>query len=176
MTLPRGSVAGLAGLETDAAFTAGPGAPLAYNRLADRAVGWVLVDAVTGGPGAQAAAEVVLGLMGGNLTLLAPGRMCNLSFSAPSKLRPPAAADGRAPATLAQGVEAVRASLAEFDAPLRGPRVPFDLVVGALEQAGAALVGAKVISENELAALSRWIRVYGWALHAQVRAWEIHLA
>lgn len=184
VTLPRGSLAAMSGLVADAAFPE-PGAPFAYNRLADRSVGWLLVDSSTGGAGAQAVVELVLGLLGANITLLAPGRMCNLSFAGegrPPHYAPPvSAADKEGDAkggdaksaepvvSLVTGVAAARAALADLEGALREARVPIGLVVDAVDRAGAAVVATKAWSEGEFAALARWMRVYAWALHLQVR-------
>jgi hypothetical protein len=77
ITLPAGSVSLLAGADADAVF-AFPG-QLAVNRLADRSAAWILVDVDLAGAGGLAAVEYVLGLFGGNITYLPPGRLCNLT-------------------------------------------------------------------------------------------------
>ena len=132
VTLSRGSVAGLAGLETDASFVQ-PGIPLEYNRLADRSVGWVLIDTATIGLGAQAAVELVLGLMGGNLTILPPGRMCNTSSGLSQKIDPLVSA------ALSAGVQAARAALVGF-AELGQSNVPVAEISRAVQRAGEVLM------------------------------------
>ena len=176
--LPLGSVTSLAGLVTDASF-ADPGTPLAYNRLADRAVGWMLVDAATGGAGAQAAVELVLGsVLRANITLLAPGRMCHTATgdegrpAAPSSATHAAAGAGaREPrAALEDGIASARKALTSVAAPVSGAPIPFSAVVGAVDAAAVALAAAGALPEVDLVALSRWMRVYAWALWKQVGA------
>lgn len=54
-----------------------------FNRLAHRDAAWVLVDTeVLGGAAAQLAVESALSLvLGGNLTVLPPGRLCNVTVT-----------------------------------------------------------------------------------------------
>jgi len=142
VALPLGSVAGLAGLVADAAF-ARPLAPLAYNRLADRVAGWIIVDTALVGEGGQAAVELVLGALGANLTVLPPGRMCVVSAdeaaaTAAKKAQPPTSTEA-----LAKGVAAARAALeGATTSALRVDDVPAAAIVGAIQRAGDALKAA----------------------------------
>lgn len=134
-----------------------------YNVLADASVAWVLGSAAPGG-GLQVVLEAVVGWLGGNLTVLPPGRLCNVSRAWEGDLQSSSAdANG-----LLKASAATAAALLALP-PLPPGNVSLATLIPAVMAAARAAEGIADITSNDITELERWLGVYAALLRAARR-------
>lgn len=150
-------------LDSPAAGTR-PARAYAYNVLADRSAAWLLGAGFSAGgsPGVDVALHAALGWLGGNLTVLPPGRLCNVSSSwerVPAGVRDQDSAD----VALSAAADAAHAALLKLPALLPG-NISADTIVVTARAALRATAAAGSVSALELADVERWLDVYAAAI------------
>jgi hypothetical protein len=102
-------------------------------------------------------------LLRANITILGPGRLCNLSYTEASGAGSGGSAAQGADGALLSGVTAARSAVASVIA-TGGGNASTSLLATALSLAGGAMVAERAITSHQLQVLIRWTEVYTWSL------------
>ena len=142
----------------------------AANRLVDVTAAWMLVDVSVVGAGGRLVLEAVFGAIGGNLTVLAPGRLCNVTASAAEgsldESHPVfgAAIAVSAAAAASQVIHALRITAMRDGAlapsNISGGAMPVLHLRLAVAAATEILLSAQAVSLSEALALDRWMQLF----------------